>query len=378
MSYRSKIISVLAAFTVALAVPVALAQVTYKIGVSEPLSGAASSLGIPVVESIKFAAEAINAKGGVNGRKIELVIRDDQSKADIAVQNFRKLSEDGVYGIIGPNQGSNTLAVAKLLEEIKIPTCAFNNTISITKMGNPYIFRCQTSDTDNVKAALLFARDKLKATNVGVLYTSDAYGSDAYAALQEEAKAMGMPIVAAEKINYGASDTTAEWTKLLAAKPGVVILWGSGSTMAVTLRNAQQLGNTAPIIGAQGIAATAIIKGAGSAANGIYMLTLTAPDQVTAGQADLAKLYKAKNGTDYQLTIYDTIGWDALHLIVKAIENVKGDRLKMREGMEMITKYRLAAGTYSYTSSNHEGLGVDSVWIVQVRDGRMVGVQHGL
>jgi branched-chain amino acid transport system substrate-binding protein len=378
MKFPSTLLNGLIASGFALASSLAFGQSTYKIGVSEPLSGAASSLGIPVVESVKAAAEAINAKGGVNGRKIELVIRDDQSKAEIAVQNFRKLAEEGVYGVIGPNQGSNTLAVAKLLEEIKLPICAFNNTISITKMGNPYIFRCQTSDADNVKAALLFARDKLKAANVGVIYTSDAYGSDAYAALQQAAKAMGMPIVAAEKVNYGASDTSAEWTKLLAAKPAAVILWGSGSTMAVTLRNAQQLGNTAPIIGAQGLAAAAIINGAGSAADGVYLLTLTAPDKITEGQTELAKIYRARHGADYQLTIYDTIGWDALHLLAKAIDNVKGDRSKMREGLERISKYTLAAGTYTYSPGSHEGLGVDSVWIVQVRGGRMTGVQHGL
>lgn len=356
----------------------AFAQETFKIGVSEPLSGGASSLGIPVVESIKAAAEVINAKGGISGKQIELVIRDDQSKPDIAVQNVRRLAEDGVYAIIGPNQGSNTLAIAPILKQVQVPICAFNNTISITKLDNPYIFRCQTSDADNTRAAMIFARDKLQAKNVGVLYTSDAYGSDAFAALSAEATEMNIPIVASEKINYGATDTTAEWTKLLAAKPDVVILWGSGSTMSIALRNASQLGNTAPIIGAQGVAAAAIIQGAGAAAEGVYMLTLTAPDQVTEGQTELAKIYQDKNGADYQLTIYDTIGWDALHLVAKAIENSAGDRAQMVQSFEKIDKYRLAAGTYTYTAESHEGLGVDSVWIVQVKDGRMVGVQHGL
>jgi branched-chain amino acid transport system substrate-binding protein len=358
-------------------VSLAPAQEVYKIGVSEPLSGAASSLGIPVVESIKIAAEAINAKGGINGKKIELSIRDDQSKPDIAVQNFRRLAEEGVYGIIGPNQGSNALAVAPILLETKVPMCGFQNTISITKIGNPYIFRCQTSDTDNTKAALLFAKNKLNANNVAVMYTGDAYGTEAYNALQDVAKSMNMPIVAAEKVNYGASDTSAEWTKILAAKPEAIILWGSGSTMSVALRNGSQLGNTAPIIGAQGVAAAAIIKGAGAAAEGVYMVTLNAPDQVTKEQEELSKIYKAKNGADYTLTIYDIIGWDAVHIYAKAIENAGGDKAKVQQGLEQIRNYRLAGGSYTYEPNNHEGLGVDSVWIVQVKDGRMVGVQHG-
>jgi branched-chain amino acid transport system substrate-binding protein len=355
----------------------ASAQDAYKIGVSEPLSGAASSLGIPVVESIKIGAEAINAKGGVNGKKIELIIRDDQSKPDVAVQNFRRLAEEGVYGVIGPNQGSNALAVAPILMETKVPMCGFQNTISITKIGNPYIFRCQTSDTDNTKAALLFAKSKLNAKNVAVMYTGDAYGTEAYHALQDVAKSMNMPIVAAEKVNYGASDTSAEWTKILATKPEAVILWGSGSTMSVALRNGSQLGNTAPIIGAQGVAANAIIKGAGAAAEGVYMVTLNAPDQVTKEQEELSKIYKAKNGADYTLSIYDIIGWDAVHIYAKAIENAGGDKAKVQQGLEQIRNLRLAGGSYTYEPNSHEGLGVDSVWIVQVKDGRMIGVQHG-
>ena len=353
------------------------AQEPIKLGVSEPLSGPASSLGIPVVESIKSAAEIINGNGGIYGRPIELVIRDDQSRADVAVQNFRRLAEEGVYGVIGPNQGSNALAVAPVLLETKVPMCGFQNTISITKLGNPYIFRCQTSDTDNTRAALKFASEKLGAKNVAVLYTGDAYGTEAFAALEVEAREMNIPIVAAEKINYGASDTTAEWTKVLGAQPEAIVLWGSGSTMSVALRNGSQLGNTAPIIGAQGVAAAAIIKSAGAAAEGIYMVTLNAPDQVTPEQQELSRIYKERNGEDYTLTIYDIIGWDAVHIYAEAIRQAAGEKEKVTEGLEKIQGLKLAGGSYTYTPESHEGLGADSVWIVQVKDGAMVGVQRG-
>jgi len=353
------------------------AQEAIKLGVSEPLSGAASSLGIPVVESIKTAAEFVNGHGGIDGRQIELVIRDDQSRADVAVQNFRRLAEEGVYGIIGPNQGSNALAAAPVLLETKVPMCGFQNTISITKLGNPYIFRCQTSDSDNTRAALKFASEKLGAKNVAVLYTGDAYGTEAFAALEAEAKEMNIPIVAAEKINYGVSDTTAEWTKVLAAKPEAIILWGSGSTMSVALRNGSQLGNTAPIIGAQGVAAAAIIKSAGAAAEGVYMVTLNAPDQVTPEQQELSRIYKERNGKDYTLTIYDIIGWDAVHIYAEAIRQAGGDKAKVVEGLEKLQGLKLAGGSYTYAAGSHEGLGSDSVWIVQVKDGAMVGVQRG-
>ena len=352
-------------------------KATYKIGISEPMSGAASVLGIPVVEAIKLAADTINRDGGVDGHKIELLIRDDQSKPDVAVQNFRRLAEEGVYGIIGPNQGSNTLAVASIALENKIPLCAFNNTLSITQMNNPYVFRCQSTDKDNIKAALLFVKNNLKLKSVGVLYTGDAYGTDAFNAMPAVAAEVGITIAGGQKISYGAADTTAEWTKLLATKPEAILLWGAGSVMSVTLRNGMQLGNTLPVIGSQGSAAPDIIKGAGQAAEGLYLLTLNAPDQVTPEQKALSENLKKTEGPDAQLYSYNTIGWDAVYIFAKALENSKGDKTKIVEGLEQIRGLKLASGSYSFEPDNHDGLRVDSVWIVQVRDGRMHGVQRG-
>jgi branched-chain amino acid transport system substrate-binding protein len=349
----------------------------YTIGVSEPLSGGASSLGVPVVETIELAAEVINRNGGVDGHPIKLLIRDDQSKPDVAVANVRQLIDAGVYGIIGPNQGSNTLAVAPIVRNAKVPLCAFNNTISITRMNNPYVFRCQINDEDQVKAALLFAKNKLKAQKIGMMYTSDAYGADAYHAAEGLLKTTGVELVDAEKINFTATDTTPEWTKLLAKQPQAILLWGSGSTMAVALRNAQQLGNKAPIIGGQGVATFGVIEAAGPASEGLYLLGLTAPDKVTPDQEQLAKLLKAKHGPDTQLFVYNTIGWDAVHIYARALAQAKGSKADMLRAMESVRGLKLAAGTYSYSSTNHDGLGVESIWMVQVRKGKMYGVQHG-
>jgi branched-chain amino acid transport system substrate-binding protein len=348
----------------------------YLIGVSEPLSGAASSLGVPVTESIELAADTINKAGGVDGHPIKLLVRDDQSKADVAVANFRQLIDAGVYGIIGPNLGSNTLAVAPIVQKAKVPLCAFNNTISITHLNNPYVFRCQINDEYQVKAALLFAK-KLGGPNLGFVYTSDAYGNDAYHAAEKLLKDTGVTFAGTQEISYTATDTTPEWTKLLAKGPQAILLWGSGSTMAVTLRNAQQLGNKAPIVGGQGVATLGILQAAGPAAEGIYLMSLTAPDKVTPGQEELARLLKAKYGQDFQLFVYNTIGWDAVHIYAKALEIAKGNKAEMLHAMESIRSLRLASGTYNFSPTNHDGLGLDSVWIVQVRGGKMYGVQHG-
>ena len=352
-------------------------KAAYKIGVSEPLSGAASSLGVPVVKSIKLGAKEINKQGGINGHPIQLIIRDDHSKPHDAVVNFKKLIDDGVYGIIGPNQGSNTLAVGPIVKRDKVPLCAFNNTISITQRGNPYIFRCQVSDLANIKAALIFAKNNLKANRIGMMYTSDAYGTDAYHAVQKEAKKIGLKVSGAEEIQYTTSDTTPEWEKLMATKPQAVLLWGSGSAMSVALRNASQLGNKVPIIGGQGVATKGIIDSAGKAANGLYLLSLVAPKQMTSMQRELKTLLAKKNGSKAQLYTYNTIGWDAIHIYATAIKKAAGKKSNMLKAMDSIRGLKLASGTYSFSKGNHNGLNAKSLWIVQVRNGKVHGVQHG-
>jgi branched-chain amino acid transport system substrate-binding protein len=330
------------------------------------------------VEGIELAADAINKKGGIDGHPISLLIRDDQSKPDVAVNNFRNLIEADVYGIIGPNQGTNTLAVASIVQKSEVPLCAFNNTISITHLNNRYVFRCQINDEIQVKAALLFAKNKLNTPNIGMIYTSDAYGTDAYNAVRGLLKETGVTLVGAQEISYTATDTTPEWTKLLASNPQAVLLWGSGSTMAITLRNAEQLGSKVPIIAGQGVATLGIIQAAGPAAEGIYLLGLTAPDKVTSGQEELSRLLKAKHGADFQLYTYNTIGWDAVHIYAKAIELAKGGKSEMLHAIESIRGLELASGTYTFSSTNHDGLDLDAVWFDQVRGGKMYGFQHGM
>src|SRR5690606_32496607 len=114
--------------------------------------------------------------------------------------------------------------------EAQIPICAFNNTIGITQDGNPHIFRCQTNDEDNVRAAVLFLKREVNATRVAILHTDDAYGSDAAEALQRVSKSGNTQIEVASIISfpYNATDTTAEWSRAKASNPDGYILWGSG------------------------------------------------------------------------------------------------------------------------------------------------------
>lgn len=349
---------------------------TLKIGVLEPLSGAAASLGVPVYDGAKLAAANAN-KTHQSKCKVTLKAQDYQSDTSTAVTRAQRLITDRVYGIIGPNQGSATLAIAPVVNKSKVPICAFNNTISITGSDNPYVFRCQSNDADNVRAAILFAKQKFKAKSLVVLHTDDAYGTDAANAMKSVAKESSTSIKLLDDISfaYNATDVTSEWSRAKSDNPDAYVLWGSGTSMAVALRNAQQLGVKAPIIGSQGLSSQAIIDAAGPAAQGVYTVGLIDPSKTTTEQATVAKLLKKEHGAKYQPTLYNYIGWDAVQLMIKAHAKDPDDA---KAGLEKLGPQPLASGTYTFTKSDHNGLGLKSIWITQVQNGRFVGVTTGL
>lgn len=347
-----------------------------KIGVLEPLSGAAASLGQPVVDGAKLAVREAN-RSQQSDCKVVLDSQDYKSDTAVAVTRVKRLINDDVYGIIGPNQGSATLAIAPVIGRAHVPVCAFNNTISITGSDKPYVFRCQSNDADNVRAAVLFAKQQFGAKSVVVLHTDDAYGTDAANALKGVANSGNTSIDVRDDISfaYEATDITSEWTRAKAKDPDAYVLWGSGSSMTVALRNARQLGITAPIIGGQGLASQAIIDAAGEAAEGVYAVGLIDPSTTTQQQSTVSKLLKEEHGQSYQPTLYNYIGWDAVQLMIQAHEKNPDDA---KAGLEALGSQQMASGTYTFSADDHNGLGLDSIWITQVKDGAFVGVTNGL
>lgn len=348
-----------------------------KIGVLEPLSGTAAGLGLPVMDGVKLAVDQANSTGSAKGCKVSLESQDYKSDTSTAATRVQRLISDGVYGIVGPNQGSATLAISPMIKRAKVPVCAFNNTISITNGQNPYIFRCQSDDSDNVRAAVLFAKQQYHAAKVVVLHTDDAYGTDAANALKSVAKSGSTAINVADDISfsYTATDITSEWSRAKAADPDAYILWGSGSSMAVALRDAQQLGIDKPIIGSQGLASQAIVDAAGSAADGVYAVGLIDPSTTTPAQETVAKLLKQEKGANYQPTLYNYIGWDSVQLLLMAHAKNPDDA---KAGLEQLGSKALTAGTYDFSPQNHNGLGLNSIWITQIKNGKFVGVRNNL
>src|SRR3954466_9567009 len=168
---------------------------TIKIGVNEPLTGPFAASGTYVVNGAKIAADEINAKGGVLGKKIELVIEDNKSNPTEAAAVAEKLiTADKVPVMMGAWGSSLTLAVMPKLEEYKVPMIVETSSSGkITTSGNPYIFRISPTSAMEAKAFQPLVK-KMGIKKANFLYTNNDFGIGSGAEYSKMLKANGVEV----------------------------------------------------------------------------------------------------------------------------------------------------------------------------------------
>ncbi len=252
---------------------------TIKIGVNEPLTGAFAASGTYVVNGAKIAADEINAKGGILGKKIELVVEDNKSNPTEAAAVAEKLiTSDKVPVLMGAWGSSLTLAVMPKLIEYETPMVVETSSSSkITTTGNPFIFRI--SPPSSVEAAAFKGIvDKLALKKVDFLVINNDWGrgtADDFAKMMKE-KGIGIGLV--ETMDQGAQDMSAQLSKIKGSDSETVIVTTAVDQLTLIFKQAAALGLKKRIISTGGSQnPDQIIAQAGAAANGTMHLTTSCP-----------------------------------------------------------------------------------------------------
>src|SRR5258707_7086136 len=191
------------------------------VGVYAALSGGEASFGQATVQGVKLAAEEINASGGVLGKKIRLVIEDDQGKAEEAASVVTKLiTGEDVLAVIGENSSNQSLAAAPICETSKVPMISPSSTNpNVTKKGQ-YIFRVCFTDPYQGKALATFVRQNLGLTTAAVLKDNKNDYSVGLAEFFTKAfTGLGGTIVAEQSYSGGDNDFRPQLTGIKAANP---------------------------------------------------------------------------------------------------------------------------------------------------------------
>jgi len=354
-----------------------------KIGAFFALSGPAAPIGTPTKLVAEMAVDQINKQGGISGHPLELVIGDtesDPAKAATIAKKF--IFADKVAAIIGPTSTGEGMQVKKIVEEAGIPiVMTVGGDPPIMKETGPFTFIFKSPQRSSTAVARLFTYLKeKKLTKLGLLYASDPFGKDGAVWLEKLAPEYGITFVAKESFGPKDTDMTAQLTKIKNANPQGIICWTIGPAGAIIAKNKAQLGIKVPLFQCHGQPGPEYIKLAGKASEGDLMpaTKLMAANQLPDSDPqkkviqNFIKLYNDEYHYDKQFPINTHSGyaWDAITIVANAMKKVGTDPKALRTAIENTKDYIGVSGIYTLSPTDHNGLGPDSMVIIQVKDGK--------
>ncbi len=300
-----------------------------KVGVTGPYTGGSSSMGVSMRDGVRLATKEINAAGGVGGKKLVLIERDDEAKNERGVQIAQELiNNEKVVATLGFINTGVALASQRFYQEAKIPV--INNvatgsliTGQFPKDSANYIFR--TSAADNIQAPMIVkeAVDKRGFTKVAILADSTNYGQLGREDLEKALKERGITPVAVEKFNIGDVDMTSQLLKAKAAGSEVILTYAIGPELAQIANGMGKLGWKKPLIGSWTLSMASFIDTSGKNGNGATMPETfiqqpTTPKRKAFIDAYL-KEFKPKNGI-IASPVSAAQGYDSVYLLAAAIK----------------------------------------------------------
>jgi len=358
-----------------------------KLGAFFDLSGPAAFIGTPTKLVAQMVVDKINKAGGINGRPLELIIGDTQGDPAKAVNIAKKfIYKDKVAAIIGPTRTGTGMAVKKIVQAGKVPTFMTVGGDPVI-MGGPklgsyeWVFKSPQRSSVAVKRLYLYLKEK-NLTRIALMTASDGFGKDGARWLAKLAPDFGLTLVAEESFGPKDTDMTAQLTKIKNAQPQAIVVWTIGPAGSIVSKNKVQLGIDLPLFQCHGLPDPKYIELAGQAAEGDAMPStkLMVPDALPDNDPqkpvikEFVRLYTQQYGYDKQFPINTHSGyaWDAIMIVADAMKKVGTDPGKLRKAIEETKGYVGISGVYNLTAEDHNGLDVDSMVVVKVKDGKFV------
>jgi len=272
---------------------------TIKIGVAGAHSGDLASYGLPSVNAAKLVVEDVNAKGGINGRKIELFIEDDQCKPELATNAASKLVSDNVVAVIGHICSGATKSALGIYKDSKIITISPSATNPpLTQSGEyPNFFRTIAPDDAQAKLAVDFIKAKLGLKKLAVMHDKGDYGKGFAELVKQFAEAAGIQVVLFEGVNPGAPDYSAVVNKVGNSGADGVVWGGYHPEASKLVQQMKDKGMNLPFISDDGVKDNTFIEVAGKYAEGVYA---TGPTDTSSNPLAIKAIaeHKAKFGDE--------------------------------------------------------------------------------
>ncbi len=374
-----------AALTLALFSLAASAAEPIKIGVDGPFTGGSSSMGVSMRDGVRLAVTEINKAGGVLGRQIQLVERDDEAKNERGVQIAQELiNRERVVALVGYINTGVALASERFFQDAKIPV--MNNVATGTIVTHQfddqpenYVFRNAAPDVIQSPMIVEEAVVRRGFKKVAILADSTNYGQLGRQDLEKALAAKGIKPVAEEKFNIGDVDMTAQLLKAKEAGAQVVLTYGIGPELAQIANGMTKLGWKVPMIGSWTLSMANFIDNAGPGGEGARMPQTfiqegTTPKRKAFIDAYLTTFKPKNNRIDSPVSAAQ--GYDSVYLLAAAIKQAGStEGPKIRAALEDLkTPVEGVVTTYShpFTAKDHEAISANIPVLGEVKGQRVV------
>ncbi|MCL4744687.1 MAG: ABC transporter substrate-binding protein [Burkholderiaceae bacterium] len=375
MGNRKRVIELFAMAGFALAAACAQADEPIRIGVPILFSGPGAFVGDAQKRTLDMQVEAINAKGGLGNRKIELIYYDTEGKPDVAVRMFNRLiKNDRVVAILGPSASWEAMPVKPILEASGTPSIMLASTAAIVDPVAKCVFK--TPPDDRIVVERLYQHLKgVGQTRIALLSSQDAFGDGGRKELVSRAKAHGLEIVSDERYSMEDVDLSALLNKIKRTNAQAVVNWSSSRAPVVMTMNYRQVGLSLPLYHSHAVLSPSFLKATGANAEGILVAgpKLDAGDDLPGAdpQRPAIMRFREQFQTRYQQPAnqFGAAAYDALNILAAAIQRSGTDPAKLCAAIEQTRDYVGVYGVFNYSPTDHGGLTKDALTMFQVVNG---------
>ena len=348
-----------------------------KVGAIFAVTGPAANLGAPEAKTAEMFVDSINEAGGIDGRKIELIVKDSGAKPENAISMAKQLiDEEKVLAIIGPSTSGETMQIKNICQEGKtiLISCAAAETI-VNPVAS-YVFKSPQKDSD--AARLIYKTMKAKGiSKIGVIASNDGFGMAGKAQLESLAKDSGITIAISEVYDKQETDLTGVLTKVKGADVQAVVNWSIVPAQGLVAKNMKQIGLNVPLFQSHGFGNIKYVQVAGEAANGTLFpcgrLLVAEVLPKDHPQKKVLMTYRKDYEGRYKedVSTFGGHAYDALLVLTEAIKKAgTPDREKVRDAIEKLQGVVGTAGIFRFSPQDHNGLTIDAFEMLTVKDGK--------
>jgi branched-chain amino acid transport system substrate-binding protein len=325
-----------------------------RLGAIVSTTGGLASLGLAERDGLLRAQKVLNARGGIGGHALEIVVEDDSSNPDAAMSKINTLiHSQKVAAVIGPTGIAQTVAVGALTQREQIPLLAFTGMGPAVEASRTCVLHLTPAQELNARALLSYVRDN-GGKQVGVLHDS-GYGQVIWGAMKDLGDEFGVSFTAVEKFELSATDATAQAAKVKASEPDLVIVLSSNAT---GFRNLRQVGLTQPIVSVHGTALYDVVRAMGDAADNVVHAEFLIAEDPLPHQAEFVAEFQKEYGRLPKH--FEAAGWDAVMAVAAALEKTGPQPAEGALCEALRGPFPGAFATYDFSAADMGGLTLDA------------------